>query len=206
MATDVPSPPPSDLTRLLAGVRAGRRDDFDGLFAIVYDELRSLARGRRRAAPSDTLNTTALLHETYLKLAGGRLADVQDRRHFFAVAAKAMRQIVIDHARAVLAGKRGGGAIRVSVDDIDLAADTQAGQLVDLDEALARLAALNARLSTLVELRFFAGLTVEETADVLDTSPRTVKRDWRKARAFLHLALQPARPGDRPNRGTHDGR
>jgi RNA polymerase sigma factor (TIGR02999 family) len=205
MATDPPSSPPGEVTRLLSELRAGRREALDLLFVVVYDELHRLARAQRRGPSPGSLETTALLHEAYLKLAGGRLAAVQDRQHFFAVAARAMRQIVVDHARGVLAGKRGGGAIRVSVDDVELAVEQQAGHLIDLDVALSQLAALDARLARLVELRFFAGLTVEETADVLEISPRTVKREWRKARAFLYLALQSGSSGAGSPPGEVDG-
>ena len=185
-----PGPASGEVTRLLAEVRAGRRDAFDRLLVLVYDELRALARRERRRDPGETLQTTALVHEAYLKLTANRLPDWKDRHHFLAVAARAMRQIVIDHARRELAEKRGGGAFRLALDDVDLSTEARARELVDLDEALDQLSTVDPDLAELVELRFFGGLTVDEAADALGTSPRTVKRGWRKAKAFLFEALR----------------
>jgi RNA polymerase sigma factor (TIGR02999 family) len=136
------------------------------------------------------LNTTALVHEAFLRLPGQSGLSLQDRRHFFSVAAIAMRQIVIDHARRRTALKRGGGVRHVDLEDTELAVDDRAEELLALDGALSRLSQLDERLGRVVELRVFGGLSVEETAEVLDVDPRTVKRDWRKARAILYAALE----------------
>lgn len=185
--------PPGEITRLLAAARQGDAGAIDRLMVLVYDELRAIAhRQLRRRRPGQTLDTTSLAHEAYLKLVGPGGADWQERHHFFSVAAIAIRHILVDAARRRAARKRGGEALRVTFDELasiqkDLGAD--AVEILALDEALTSLAALNERLSRLVELRFFAGLTEEETAEVLGTSERTVRRDWRKARAFLFYAL-----------------
>lgn len=176
------------VTALLAAWRAGDRNAADRLMPLVYDELRRLARNRL-AGPDQTLQTTALVHEAYLKLAGHSQLAVQDRHHFFALAAKAMRQLVVDHARRRAATKRGGDAPTIALDDLQVAVANRAEEMLALDEALERLAALDETLTRIVEMRFFAGLSVEETADALDCSPRTVKREWRKARAFLYHEL-----------------
>jgi RNA polymerase sigma factor (TIGR02999 family) len=176
------------ITELLAAWRAGDREAPNRLIPLVYEELRRLAR-RRLGGPDQTLQTTALVHEAYLKLAAHSELAVQDRHHFFALAAKAMRQIVVDHARKRTAGKRGGGVRAVALDDLQIPVDDCADEMLALDEALERLSTLDETLSRIVELRYFAGLSVEETADALDCSPRTVKRGWRQARAFLHHEL-----------------
>jgi RNA polymerase sigma factor (TIGR02999 family) len=176
------------VTQLLAAWRAGDRDAADRLMPLVYDELRRIAR-RRLAGSHQTLQTTALVHEAYLKLAEHSRLAVQDRQHFFALAARAMRQLVVDHARRRTAGKRGGDVRMVALDDVQVPMDDRADEMLALDEALERLSALDETLSRIVELRYFAGLSVEETADALGCSTRTVKRDWRKARAFLHHEL-----------------
>jgi RNA polymerase sigma factor (TIGR02999 family) len=182
-----PSPSPdSEVARLLAAHRAGDRAALDRVFPFVYAELRRVAhRQLSHRRPGETLNTTALVHECYLKLAGSAQEGYEDRRHFLAVAARAMRQILVDYARMGVAQKRGGGVHPVSLDPAELPQPDRAAELVALDEALTRLATLDDRLARIVELRFFGGLSVEETADVLEISPRTVKRDWRKARSFL---------------------
>ncbi len=178
---------PGEITRLLNEWRGGDRTAFDRLFPLIYDELRVLARRQlRRAGRDQTLNTTALLHEAYLKLVDQSRAVVQDRHHFFALAAKAMRHILVDGARRRSAMKRGGAADPLPLDDDAPAAAERGSEVVAVDEALARLEAADPRLGKIVELRFFGGLSVEETAETLDLSPRTVKRDWRKARAFLY--------------------
>ena len=179
-----------EITRLLGEVGEGDDDALSRLFPLVYDELRRIARRqRRRAAPPDTLNTTAVVHEAFLKLAGSRNLSVEDRRHFFATAARAMRQIVVDHARAHMTRKRGGGARRIDLEQADLRVDDRAAEIVELDLALDRLGKLSERLGKIVELRFFAGLTVDESAEILGIHSRTVKKDWRKARAFLFREL-----------------
>ena len=179
-----------EITRLLAELRSGERDALDGLFSLVYQELRARAgRELRGTPPGQTLSTTVLVHEVYLKFADAAPLAVGDRRHFFARAARAMRQIVVDHARMALAQKRGGGARAVTLDVPDVSHALDPAELLALDRALLELVELDERLARTVELRFFGGLSVEETAEVMDTSPRTVKRDWRKARAFLQHAI-----------------
>lgn len=185
MTADAGSGQAGDITRLLGAISAGDAAAYDALVPLVYTELRSLARRRTPRSTGAGLDTTELVHETYLKLGASRARSWADRRHFFAVAARAMRQIVVDAARQSLAGKRGGAAVHVSIDDVALATSDRASELLDLDRAITRLGDVDARLVELVELRYFAGLSVEETAEALDTSPRTVKRDWRKARALL---------------------
>ena len=165
--------------------------DADGAFPIVYDELRRLAhRHLRDEAAGHSLNTTALVHEAYLRLAE---SDVRwnDRKHFFALAATAMRRILVDHARRLHAAKRGDGARRLDLDDLaGLAADQRAELLLALDEALDRLAALEPRQARVVECRWFAGLSEEETAQALSIGLRTVKRDWAMARGWLYQELR----------------
>lgn len=186
---------PSEVTRLLEAARGGDARALDELYPLVYQELRGVAhRALGGGRPGDTLDTTALVHEAYLKLHGASAFQPQDRRHFFAVAARAMRQIVVDHARSRAAQKRGGAYQRVDLDAATISADDSGAALLALEEALRKLGDLNGRLAQVVELRFFGGLSVEETAEVLEVDPRTVKRDWRKARAVLHLTLQ-GRPG-----------
>lgn len=163
--------------------------------ALVYQELHAMARRYLRfRRPGQTLTTTALVHEAYLKLVDHSGATWQDRAHFLSVAAIAMRHILVDSARRRVAKKRGGEGVRIPFDELRLGneeprAEAQAVEVLALDRALTSLAALNQRLSQLVELRFFAGLNEEETAQVMGTSERTVRRDWRKARAFLFQAL-----------------
>lgn len=175
-----------DVTQLLAAARVGEAGALERAFAVVYGELKRLAgRQRARSRPGDTLSTTVLVHEAFLKLAAGGALAVQDRQHFFALAARAMRQILVDAARARSAEKRGGGAIVVELDERDAAVAAVADDVVALDRALERLEAVDERLARLVEARFFAGLTDAELAELLDRNERTVRRDWEKARAFL---------------------
>lgn len=185
-----------DITVLLEEARDGSSSALDRLLPLVYDELHGLAhRQRRRQAAAETLNTTALVHEAYEKLA--RQHDRppaeglhwNDRVHFFRVAAKAMRQILVDHVRARKAQKRGGDAVPITLDAVPLAAESRTDELLALDEALTRMAVLDPRQAEVVELRYFVGLTIEETADVLDLSSATVKREWTAARAWLHRAM-----------------
>jgi len=180
---------------LLRDLSQGRREALDRLVPVVYDELRRIAHGQlRREDAGHTLNTTALVHEAYLKLVDLRAVQWQDRMHFFAVAARVMRQVLIDYARGRKRGKRGGDAVRIPLaHDLDAAVE-QPELLLELDEALTRLEALNERQCRVVECRTFAGLSVEETAQALGVSPATVKRDWTFSRAWLHRELRGAPP------------
>jgi RNA polymerase sigma factor (TIGR02999 family) len=180
-----------DITGLLAAWRAGDAEAFDRLFPLVYDELRRMAHRQLGAERADhTLETTALVHEAYLKLVDQTRAQLTDRAHFFAVAARAMRRILVDYARRHRALKRGAAAAPVSLSDAALVAEERADTLVALDEALTRLAEVDARLSHVVECRFFGGLTEEETAEALAVTARTVRRDWVKAKGWLHRELR----------------
>jgi RNA polymerase sigma factor (TIGR02999 family) len=180
--------PASEISQLLARWHHGDREAMDRLFALVYDELRRRARQQLGRKPS-TLSTTALVHETFLKLVDRREAAWADRNHFFAVASLAMRHILVDHARRRLTRKRGQGLAPALLDESSIALDDRAGELVALDAALERLKSVDERGARIVELKFFGGLTFESAAEVLDLSPRTVRREWRKARAFLYQAL-----------------
>ncbi len=180
-----------EITHLLGSIRRGDAESMDRLFDLVYEHLKHRAH-HQLGGSSPTLNTTALVHEAYLKLAKGSSVEWKDRQHFFRVAARAMRQIIIDRARRHLAAKRGGGAVELDLDDLQIGSaspDLAAETLMALDAALLRLGEHSDRLSQVVELRFFGGLSVEDTAQVLDVSDRTVKRDWRLARAFLQESL-----------------
>ena len=168
---------------------------MDRLVSLVYDELHTLAHRRLQAhRPGETLNTTALVHEVYVELVDREGRSFNDRHHFLGAAATAMRYIVIDYARGKAAQKRGGDLQRLPLDDPEIPLADRAPELLALDEALNRLAGLDERLARLVELRFFGGLTVAETATTMDTSERTVKRDWRKARVLLEELMR----GDEP--------
>jgi RNA polymerase sigma factor (TIGR02999 family) len=178
-----------EITDLLIELREGRRDAMDRLMPLVYDELKRIAHaqlGGERAG--HTLDTTAAVHEVYLRLVGLERIDWRDRAHFFAVAAGAMRRVLIDYARHYRASKRGGGARLITFDDV-AAADDRADTLVALDDALTRLAEHDPRLARVVECRFFGGLTEAETAEALGVTDRTVRRDWVKAKAWLHQAM-----------------
>jgi RNA polymerase sigma factor (TIGR02999 family) len=162
-------------------------ESLDALYTQVYDQLRRLAHDQRaRQGASDTLNTTAIVHEAYLRLADSDAAKWNDRTHFFALAARAMRYVVVDHARARLAGKRGGGERAISLDEAALPPMDRAEDLLAIDEALTRLEGHDPRLSQLVQLRFFAGLGYEDIAPVVGLSVPTVKRDWARARIWLY--------------------
>ena len=184
------------VTRLLADLERGDSGALDALFPIVYDELRELAHRQRSQWHGDnTLGTTALVHEAYLKFAGGNQVAAQSRVHFLRVASRAMRQIISNYARDRRAAKRGGEFIHVPLDPagngfLQVAlTDEQSTRLTELDEALGRLDALDPRLSAIVECRFFGGLTIDETAAALKISAATVKRDWALARAWLFREL-----------------
>ncbi len=181
----------SDVTALLIELRDGDREALDELLPCVYDELHRQAHYQLRGdRPSPTINTTALVHEAYFKLVDHHWVDWQDRSHFFAVAVRAMRQVIVDHARKRQAQKRGGGTPDLPLDEERIRPEAQADRLVALDEALTRLEQLDERQSKVVECRFFGGFKVAETADILDVSPTTVKRDWRTAKAWLHREMK----------------
>jgi RNA polymerase sigma factor (TIGR02999 family) len=189
--SDEALPDPGEITGLLVSISEGDRHALNRLLPIVYRELRALAhRQLARIRPGDTLQTTALVHEAYLKLLGSARPAWHDRRHFFAVASRAMRQIIVDYARTQAAQKRGGDVPALSLDEQRLPVADRASELVLLDGALTELESLSERPARIVELRFFGGLSVEETASALDISERTVKREWQKARAFLFDALR----------------
>ena len=182
-----------EITERLLALQAGDRDALNRLVPLVDGRLRAMAHARLAGqGPGASLNTTALVHEAYLRLVDQSRAEWKDRNHFFAVAATAMRQIVVDHVRARAAEKRGGGAVTVLLDDAVPGGTASAEQVLAVDEALGQLAALSQRMVRMVELRFFVGLSIEETAEVLETDPRTVNRDWRAARALLYRALSGA--------------
>lgn len=183
----------ADVTRLLQEWRDGRRDALDRLMPLVYDELHVIAsRHNAREWRTGALQTTALVNEAFLKLVGQRNVDWRNRGHFFAIAATCMRRILVDHARREQRTKHGGDAVAVP---LDAAAGVASGVSVDavdtiaLDAALARLEAIDPEQARIVELRFFGGLTVEETGDVLDKSPATVKREWVLAKGWLYREL-----------------
>jgi RNA polymerase sigma factor (TIGR02999 family) len=177
---------PTEITALLRAVGQGDRSALDRLFEQVYGELRRIARRQLRTAlPAATLDTTALVHEAYLKLSGGGPWSTRDRSHFYALTAQAMRRVLIDHARRRTRQKRGGRMVALALDDLDLPVIERGEELIALDQALARLEAVDPELASLVEWRFFAGLSVEEIAELREVSDRTVKRHWRLARAFL---------------------
>lgn len=188
----------TDVTRLLAGWRRGDADARDRLIAAVYAELRSVAGRQLNQERCDhTLQPTALVHEAYQRLIGLDRIDWQNRAHFIGVAARLMREILVDHARRRNAAKRDGGE-RVGMTQLDLLAGGEAVDVADLNDALERLEHLDPGLGRLVELRYFGGLTIEETAQVLGSSPATVKRQWQTARVWLFEALADGArtPGD----------
>ena len=182
---------PGDVTRLLRQLSEGHQESLPHLMPMVYDDLRRVAGAfMRRERQGHTLQVTALVHEAYLRLVDQRDTHWQNRAHFFAIAAQAMRRILVEHARAKGAEKRGGELERVSLDDICIALTPRHSELLlSLDEALTRLERLSPRQCRIIEYRFFSGMTEDETAAVLDISARTVKRDWRVARAWLNREL-----------------
>jgi RNA polymerase sigma factor (TIGR02999 family) len=175
------------VTEWLERLRAGDEGALDHLVPLLYDDLRSIARGwLRRERPDHTLGTTALVHESYLRLLGSGRIRADDRDQFFAVAANVMRRVLLDWARARKRQKRGGDARRVSLDDLDYElSDREASEVLAVDEALQRFAEVNPRGAKIVELRFFGGLTVDQIAELLELSERTVYREWVAARAWL---------------------
>jgi len=185
------APDKGQVTQLLDLHRDGDEQAGERLFALVYDELHEMAhRQLRYRSPGETMNTTGLVHEAFLKMFDRGDSDWNDRAHFFAVTARAMRHILVDYARFKKAEKRGGDAHHTEL-DASLISDTNTKvDVEDLDLAMKKLAELNPRLSHIVEMRFFGGMSIEETAAVLDVSSRTVDRDWLKAKSFLYLALK----------------
>jgi RNA polymerase sigma factor (TIGR02999 family) len=185
----------SELTLFLRRWREGDREALDELLPRVYDQLREIARRHLRGErPDHTLDTTGLVHEAYIRLSDSGAVEWQDRTHFFAVASRAMRRILIDHAKGRLAGKRGGGRVRVDLDperlgEAGLVSESDPDALIALDEALARFEQVSPRQAKAVELRYFGGLTLEEAAEVLGTSAPTVMRDLRFALAWLAKAM-----------------
>ncbi|HEU4334434.1 MAG TPA: sigma-70 family RNA polymerase sigma factor [Candidatus Eisenbacteria bacterium] len=192
------TPPPSDVTQTFLRWRQGDADALNALLPLVYDEMRRLAAGYLSHERSGhTLQPTALAHEAYLRLLDQRSVSWQNRAHFMGLAAQAMRRILTDHARRRIALKRGGDAVRVELTEVEdsvAAAAPQEAAAIDLDEALDRLARLDERQSRVVELRYYGGLSIEETAEVLAVSPATVRRDWTVARAWLHRELEGRTP------------
>ena len=191
------TPSPSDITRTFLRWRQGDADALNALLPLVYDEMRRLAGSYlRNEGAGHTLQPTALAHEAYIRLLDQRQVSWQNRAHFMGLAAQAMRRILVDHARRRDAQKRGGGAMRVTLEVADAAGEAlSTGPPLDvpaeeLDQALDRLAALDERQARVVELRFFTGLSIEEAAEALEVSPATVKRDWTLARAWLHRELK----------------
>jgi RNA polymerase sigma factor (TIGR02999 family) len=180
----------ASVTRLLIDWGRGNTAALDELLPIVHAELRRVARRQLRRERTDhTLQPTALVNELYVRLVGQRQASWENRAHFFAIAAQIMRRILVDHARAQVAAKRGGSTPRLSMSEAAESSVEPAFEVLAVDEALARLAVLDAEQARIVELRFFSGLTVDETAHVLGVSPRTIKREWRLAKAWLYGQL-----------------
>ena len=184
-------PNDAEIEKALAGWRQGDQDAVDELFRLVYEDLRVLARQRlRRRRPGDTLGPTALVHEVYLRFAQRSSPDLVDRNHFVALAARAMRMVVVDHWRRKQAQKRGPQTpISKEVDHLAVRGTLSTIDLLALDQALQRLSELDIRQAQVVEMRFFAGMALEEIAAILGISERTVKREWQRARAFLFHAL-----------------
>jgi RNA polymerase sigma factor (TIGR02999 family) len=184
------SNPTHEVTGLLLDWNNGQPEALERLMPLVYDELRHIAaRYLRKEREDHTLQTTALVHEAYIRLIDQQQANWQNRAQFFGVAAQMMRRILVDHARGHQADKRGGGAAKLSLDEAIEIADQKEVDLIALDEALNQLAQLDEQQCRVVELRFFAGLTVEEVAAVMKLSPATIKREWSMAKAWLHREL-----------------
>lgn len=181
---------PGEVTRLLLEWSAGNPDAFHTLLPLVYDELRRRAGAQmRRERSGHTLQPTALVHEAYIKLVGQKGVSFRDRAHFFGLAARAMREVLVDHARRRGRARHGGRDVRVPIEAVTVSVEAPGVDLIALDLALSRLAALDSRQSRLVELRVFGGLTIEESAEVLGCSHATVSRDWKHAEAWLHREL-----------------
>jgi RNA polymerase sigma factor (TIGR02999 family) len=203
------SAPEANVTELLRATASGDRRQLDALMAAIYQDLRRLAvRHMQRERNDHTLQPTALVNEAYLKLIDQRSTDWKDRVHFFAVASRIIRRILVDHARERNALKRGGDRQRQSIEDAELLAVAPGVDVIALDEALEDLAAIDAAQARIVELRYFSGLTIEEVADLLSTSPRSVDRDWKCAKAWLYCRLADPQAESRAEarRGAPDAR
>ena len=187
----MPTMSPQEVTQLLADWSRGDKSALDRLFPLVHAELRRIARRQmNQERPGHTLQATALVNEAYLRLAGKQGFELQNRAHFFAVCAQVMRHILIDHARAHSRDKRGGSsAIRASLDEADLIAAEQAEEVIALDDALQSLERVDPQKGKIVELRYFGGLSIEQTAEVLNISPRTVRREWQRSKAWLYRMI-----------------
>jgi RNA polymerase sigma factor (TIGR02999 family) len=182
--------PLSEVTQLLRVWRGGNRDALDALLPLVYKELRRLAHFQlRNERPNHTLQSAALVHEAYLRLVGMSPLQWESRTHFFAIAAQLMRQILVDYARRRGAAKRGASVPKLSLEDATIMPRRKAVDVVALDDALTGLAKIDVRQSRVVELRFFAGLSLEQISDVMEIAPATVQRDWTAARAWLHREM-----------------
>ena len=181
---------PSEVTQLLKGWRAGDRQALDALLPLVYKELRRLAHFQlRNERPNHTLQSAALVHEAYLRLVGKNSPQWESRTHFFAIAAQLMRQILVDYARRHGAAKRGGSICKLSLEDATMASRRKDVDVVALDDALKTLTKIDQRQSRVVELRFFAGLSLQEISEAMEIAPATVQRDWTAARAWLHREI-----------------
>jgi RNA polymerase sigma factor (TIGR02999 family) len=183
-------PPPADVTQLLVAWNDGDQAARDELMSVVYQELRRLAHHyMKRESPGHTLQTSGLVNEAFLRLVDQRDVQWQNRAHFFGIAAQMMRRILVDYARSRRYAKRGGGIPDLSLDEALIVSDERTAEVVALDETLQRLAEIDPRKSQIVELRFFGGLSIEETAEVLAVSPGTVMRDWTLAKAWLRREM-----------------
>ena len=190
MGLAMTQPAPHEVTQLLIDWSNGDTAALDKLVPLIHEELRRLAHHyMSRERPGHTLQTTALVDEAYLRLVNRKDVQWQNRAHFFAIAANLMRNILVDHARSHAYAKRGGGALKIELDEAMIVSQERAAEVVALDEALKELATFDEAQSRIVELRFFGGLTVEETAEAMGISPTTVKREWRTARAWLYDRL-----------------
>jgi RNA polymerase sigma factor (TIGR02999 family) len=182
----MPDHPPHRITELLQAINQGDLNAIQDLFTVVYEELRKMARARMaQERPNHTLQPTALVHEAYMRLMGNQQMHFENRSHFFSAAAEAMRRILIDHARKKISQKRDGQSRTIELNETMVAQDPSHDELLILDEALTRLQNQDRQMSDVLKLRFFVGLTVQETADALCIAPRTVDRDWAAARAWL---------------------
>lgn len=185
---------PGTITVLLSRWSTGDDDAFQELVSLAYGDLRAIAHGRLRAGGGDDLATTALVHEAYLRILGRVDNTWESRSHFFSFASRAMRHILVDHARRRQAERRGGGAVQVPLEDWMITEDHELADVLGVNEAVERLAERNPRMAKVVELRFFGGLTIPEVAEVLQSSVRTVEREWTRARAYLLESLSPDVP------------